>query len=62
VFSDQLLVTKGDIKKDRFQIIAKFTRDDTNLRLEVMADTDGSCPPLSLRSFVCLQTTHVDDD
>jgi len=44
VFNDQLLVTKGDIKKDRFQIIAKFTRDDINFRLEIMADTDGSVP------------------
>ncbi len=44
MFNDQLLVTKGDIKKDRFQIIAKFTRDDINFRLEIMADTDGSVP------------------
>jgi hypothetical protein len=54
VFNDQLLVTKGDIKKDRFQIIAKFTRDDINFRLEIMADTDGSVPvSLSLCAPVC---------
>jgi hypothetical protein len=58
VFSDQLLVTKGDIKKDRFQIIAKFTRDDTNLRLEVMADTDGSYPPSPSPSLICVSSDN----
>jgi hypothetical protein len=67
VFNDQLLVTKGDIKKDRFQIIAKFTRDDINFRLEIMADTDGSVPVrhvcrvvyVTLSCCVLLQLTWV---
>lgn len=58
VFNDQLLVTKGDIKKDRFQIIAKFTRDDINFRLEIMADTDDFMGQQIKNAFV-LHTPRV---
>ncbi len=46
LFNDMLLVTKGDIKKDRYKVTTKLMRGD-NARVEAMADSDGTttAPP-----------------
>lgn len=59
LFNDMLLITKGDARKDRFQVMAKFMRED-HVRLEIMADTDGSfcvscCASLSFPPVVSLE-------
>lgn len=61
LFNDLLLVAKGDIKKDKFTVIARFMRED-NLRLEVMADTNGYPSPLSGRFIAVLTSDNFSLD
>jgi len=57
LFNDMLLITKGDARKDRFQVMAKFMRED-HVRLEIMADTDDFMGQQIKNAFV-LHTPRI---